>query len=164
MHLSESQFSQLIKSAPLVSIDLCIVRDNKILLGKRINQPAKDFFFVPGGRIFKSELISSALQRVLKDELGFSLKKEYLTSVINIGIYEHFYNENFLGNSEFSTHYIVLPYLIPYELLIKVNKDSKIDQHSEYIWIEINNEENYSYKIHPYTLKYFKNIFLKDIK
>jgi hypothetical protein len=40
--------------APLVSIDL-IIRDNadRVLLGLRNNEPAKGYFFVPGGIILK---------------------------------------------------------------------------------------------------------------
>ena len=51
------------------------MKGRKILLGKRKNPPAKNFFFVPGGRIFKSELKKHAFKRILKNELGFSLGK-----------------------------------------------------------------------------------------
>ena len=55
MFLPKDEYSKIIKQTPLVSIDVCILKGRNILLGKRINPPAKDFFFVPGGRIFKSE-------------------------------------------------------------------------------------------------------------
>ena len=60
MFLDKKDFSELIKKAPLIAIDLCIVHKRCILLGKRINNPAKNFFFVPGGRVLKNEKIKNA--------------------------------------------------------------------------------------------------------
>ena len=55
---------EVIKHTPLVSIDL-IVRNGKdqILVGLRTNEPAKGFWFVPGGRILKNERITEAFKR-----------------------------------------------------------------------------------------------------
>ena len=53
--LSKTDFSFIVKNTPLISIDFCILKGKKILLGKRLNSPAKDFYFVPGGRIRKGE-------------------------------------------------------------------------------------------------------------
>ena len=161
MILSKSRFSTIVKSTPLVSIDLCILKGRDLLLGKRINPPAKGFFFVPGGRIFKSELINDALKRILKDELGFLLKDGHEIFLKNMGLYEHFYNDNFLGNYKFGTHYVVLAYLVPFDSLINSQKQVLSDQHSEYIWFDKSNIKNNLKKIHKYTLEYFKNPLLK---
>ena len=63
-------FKTVFKNAPLVSIDLCIVCDEKILLGKRKNNPLKGFFFTPGGRFLKNEAHIDCLKRAAKSELG----------------------------------------------------------------------------------------------
>ena len=55
--LEKEIFKKVVKNAPLVSIDLCIVCDGKILFGKRKNDPLKGFFFTPGGRILKMKPI-----------------------------------------------------------------------------------------------------------
>ena len=162
MFLSKSNFSNIVKSTPLVSIDLCILKGRHLLLGKRINPPAKDFFFVPGGRIFKSELINDALKRILKDELGFLLKDGYEIFLKNMGFYEHFYDDNFLENYEFGTHYVVIAFLVPFDSLINSQKQVLSDQHSVYIWFDKSNIKNNSKKIHKYTLEYFKNPLLKE--
>jgi colanic acid biosynthesis protein WcaH len=62
-------FKKFVASTPLVSIDL-IVRDTQanILLGKRVNRPAKDFWFVPGGRVLKDETVEQAFIRLLEVE------------------------------------------------------------------------------------------------
>jgi len=56
MKLSKQDFMEVIERTPLVSIDL-VIRDskNRILLGRRKNEPAKGKWFVPGSRICKGE-------------------------------------------------------------------------------------------------------------
>ncbi len=63
--LSDKEFMNLIKNAPLVSIDL-IVKNKKdeVLLGLRKNAPAKGTWFVPGGRIGKNETLQEAFKRI----------------------------------------------------------------------------------------------------
>ena len=162
MFLSSSDFSQVIKTAPLVSIDLCILREKSILLGKRTNPPAKDYFFVPGGRILKSERIKKALNRILKNEIGMILKENNYKFIKNLGIYEHFYEDNFLDNKSFSTHYIVLAFLVPYNSLIKFDKFRPDIQHSQFIWQNMKTITKSPYKIHKYTLNYTNNRTLKN--
>ena len=164
MFLSKSDFSKVIKNTPLISIDLCILKGRKILLGKRKNPPAKNFFFVPGGRIFKSELKQHAFSRILKNELGFSVRKDHDKFIKELGCYEHFYEDNFLDNEDFSTHYLVLAYLIPFSSIMKENEEVLNNQHSEFIWFDIDSDNSNSYKIHKYTLAYFKSPLFKNFE
>ena len=159
--LSRSDFSKLITNAPLVSIDLCILNRKKILVGKRINPPAKDFFFVPGGRIFKSEFKRDALKRILKNELGMAIKKGQEKLLLDLGSYEHFYEDNFLDNNEFSTHYVVLAYLLSYDLLTPIKGCEIKEQHSEYLWVDVDQVDICKYSIHENTIEYLKNPVLK---
>ena len=46
-------FKVVIKNTPLVSIDLRLVCDDQVLLGKRNNDLLKGEWFTPGGRIHK---------------------------------------------------------------------------------------------------------------
>jgi colanic acid biosynthesis protein WcaH len=59
--VGDDNFAQVIRLAPLVSIDL-IIRDpiQDVLVALRTNEPAKGFYFVPGGRIRKDETIQAA--------------------------------------------------------------------------------------------------------
>jgi len=43
--LDNQTFKTVINSTPLISIDLLVRKNNKILLGKRVNKPAQFFFF-----------------------------------------------------------------------------------------------------------------------
>ena len=67
MTLSDSEFVDVVRNTPLVSIDL-IISDpmGAILMGWRNNEPAKDTWFVPGGRIRKNERIAEAFERILR--------------------------------------------------------------------------------------------------
>jgi 8-oxo-dGTP pyrophosphatase MutT (NUDIX family) len=69
--LNEEEFGRIVRCAPLVSIDL-IIRDpeRKVLLGLRNHEPAKGYYFVPGGRIRKGELLEEAFSRILAAETG----------------------------------------------------------------------------------------------
>jgi len=72
--LDKSLFSSIVSNAPLISIDL-VIRNSKdeLLLGKRINRPAKGKWFVPGGRILKDETIQEAFSRLTSEELGLTI-------------------------------------------------------------------------------------------
>lgn len=60
MRLSDEDFLNIIDKTPLIAIDLIIKNpDGDVLLGKKLNEPAKDKWFVPGGRILKNESIAS---------------------------------------------------------------------------------------------------------
>ena len=64
--LSHDEFAVVVEKAPLVSIDLIIENHRgQILLGMRTNEPAKDYWFVPGGRILKDERIAEAFERLI---------------------------------------------------------------------------------------------------
>lgn len=59
--LELDKFKTLVDIAPLVSIDFIIKNsEDKILLVKRVNKPACDYFFTLGGRVFKNETINEA--------------------------------------------------------------------------------------------------------
>ncbi len=124
--LPENVFKIVIESTPLISIDLIVRNDaGKILLGKRLNRPAQGYWFVPGGRVLKDESIENAFARLVKQELGC----EGLASTFK-GVYQHFYDDNFYGES-FSTHYIVLAYEVIFNESLHT---LPLEQHSKYKW------------------------------
>ncbi|HLO57442.1 MAG TPA: GDP-mannose mannosyl hydrolase [Bacteroidales bacterium] len=109
--LSREDFTGVIRNSPLIAIDL-IVKNSRgeVLLGFRNNSPARNTWFVPGGRIRKNETIEKAFQRITGDELGQVLQ---LTDSQFYGIFEHFYpGENTFDEPGLDTHYINLAYEI----------------------------------------------------
>ena len=147
MWLELETFKYIVRYAPLISIDLVVENKNgEILVGRRRNRPAKNFLFVPGGRILKGETISEAFGRITLSELGEVIS---ISVAKFIGVFEHFYDDSFFG-SNITTHYIVLAY----KIVSTKNLNLPKFQHTEYLWLsveEILNRED----VHPYTKAYF---------
>ena len=144
--LDDQIFKTVVDSVPLVSIDILIKRNNKVLLGKRINKPAQGYFFSIGGRINKDETIDSAMNRIAKDELNIELK----TTPKFIGVFEHLYDDGIY--EDISTHYVNLAY----EYQVGEIIDLPTEQHSEYKWFDVD-ELLESNQVHNYTKDYFRN-------
>ena len=149
MFLAKDTFATVIKNTPLVSIDLIVKNsEEKVLLGKRVNEPAKGFWFVPGGRIYKDERLDAAFSRTVKDEIGLELKR---SDAAFYGLYEHFYDNN-VFNDEFSTHYVVLAHKIVTDDALTLN-----NQHSKYRWFGID-ELLSDTQVHDNTKDYFREV------
>ena len=154
----KDKYLQVIENTQLVSIDMIVrVKINntfKYIVGKRKNNPAKDYLFVPGCRIYKEMKINEGVQFILEDEYGLNLdnisnKPKFL------GCYEHIYPNNF-SNNDFKTHYVVFSYLLTLNEneIHLLNMDKLLSQHNDIIWLsknEIINNEN----VHQYTKNYF---------
>lgn len=157
MWLSNETFKGIIQHTPLISIDL-IVRNaaGEVLLGKRVNAPARGYWFVPGGRVCKDETLDGAFVRLVREELG-------IESGINradakfLGVFEHFY-ENNVFDGEISTHYIVLGYEILTNYII-LEALPKIE-HQSYSWFENKDLNDTEECVHDYSKDYFKRLFM----
>ena len=144
--LDDMTFKTIVDSVPLISIDILARKNNKVLLGKRVNKPAQGYYFSTGGRVNKNETINSAMHRIAKDELNIELK----TTPNFIGVFEHFYDDGIY--QEVSTHYVN----IAYEYQVEEIPDLPTEQHSEYKWFTID-ELLESKQVHKYTKDYFRN-------
>ena len=144
--LDDQTFETVINSTPLISIDLLVKKDNKILLGKRINKPAKNSLFSIGGRVYKNETINNAMMRIAKNELNVELK----LMPRFIGVFEHFYDDSIY--QEVSTHYVNLAY----EIEIHETCNLPTEQHHEFQWLTIG-ELLKSKQVHKYVKDYFKD-------
>lgn len=151
--LDNQIFKTVINSTPLISIDLLVKKDNKILLGKRINKPAKGYLFSIGGRVYKNETIDSAMMRIAKNELNIELKSKPRF----IGVFEHFYDDSIYQHV--STHYVNLAYEIETQALFNL----PFKQYNEYQWLTID-ELLQSKQVHKYVKDYFKDYEVRGIK
>ena len=126
--LDNKTFKTVIENTPLVSIDICLVCDGMILLGKRNNEPLKGQWFTLGGRILKNESWQSCLSRIASSEMGMIL--DDLNKLKLMGIWDHVYKNSVVSESV-STHYVNLPHYMH----IRERPELKIDdQHSEVDW------------------------------
>lgn len=68
--ITQSLYKQILKNIPIACVDVAIVYDGSALLVKRSTPPAKDQWWVPGGRILKGETLKEAAQRKAFKEVG----------------------------------------------------------------------------------------------
>jgi len=150
LKLSQHDFINIIDTTPLVSVDLIIQNpDGDVLLGKRRNRPAKNYWFVPGGRIQKNELIEDAIKRVSKAELGFELT---LDNAVLLGAYNHIYDDNFAAIEGVNTHYVALGHKFILQQTPELVTD---EQHEKMRWQSVASllaDEN----VHQNTKLYFQ--------
>ena len=144
--LGDQIFKTVVDSTPLVSIDILLKKDNKVLLGRRVNKPAQGYFFSIGGRINKNETIDNAMARVALNEINIDLK----STPEFIGVFEHYYDDGIY--KDVSTHYVNLAY----EYEMEGAPDLPTEQHSEYKWFTIE-ELLESKQVHKYVKDYFRN-------
>jgi len=125
-----NDFLQVVRDAPLVSIDLIVENEaGQYLLGLRVNEPAKGDWFVPGGRIYKNETLDQAFTRIARTELGLDLERSQAQLQ---GVYEHFYETNAGQKDGFGTHYVVLAHKITLKSMdLELPKK---DQHGQWRW------------------------------
>jgi colanic acid biosynthesis protein WcaH len=124
-------FRTVIENTPLVSIDICLVHDNKMLLGKRNNEPLRGKWFTPGGRILKNESWQVCLRRVAQSELGLNVTD--VCEFTLMGIWDHFYNNSAVDQNT-STHYVNLPHYAEFKSRPQITLD---DQHGQFEWVDL---------------------------
>ncbi|HBM36358.1 MULTISPECIES: GDP-mannose mannosyl hydrolase [unclassified Sulfuricurvum] len=146
--ISDNKFKMVVENAPLISIDFIIKNtQGNFLLGKRVNKPARGFWFTLGGRIFKNETLDEAIKRLSKKEFNLETTQEML---VFHGVYEHFYDDSFFEDT-ISTHYVVLVYRL------KINHELTLPQkeHTEYRYFS-KEELLENSNVHAYVKNYFK--------
>ncbi|MBL4911008.1 MAG: GDP-mannose mannosyl hydrolase [Alteromonadaceae bacterium] len=149
MLLNNDVFSTVIENTPLVSIDLVVLnKQGQALLGQRLNRPAKNYWFVPGGRILKNESLANAFKRLTKDELGteYSIEQADL-----LGPFDHFYADNVFSD-KFTTHYVAIAYIL--KLTQKLDNLPMNIQHNKYKWFDIDTLMK-DKQVHENTKRYF---------
>lgn len=148
--LPQAQWLQVVERTPLVSIDL-ILQDagGRVLLGLRRNQPARGFWFVPGGVIRKDETLDQAYARIALTELGWHAQRDQARL---LGVYEHFYDNNFAEAAGVRTHYVVLAHRCRLDHLPQRPADAQHESLCSLTPAELLASD----RVHPYTKAYFQ--------
>jgi colanic acid biosynthesis protein WcaH len=129
--LDAQTFKVVIENTPVVSIDLCLICNDQILLGKRCNEPLKGRWFTPGGRIHKNGTWQDALLRIAEVELGLS--GIWVEDFALMGVWDHFYSNSAVDQNK-STHYVNLPHYAEFKSRPQITLD---DQHAEFEWVDL---------------------------
>jgi len=149
----KEQYLEIIKLTQIISADLIVFNNiGKVLLGKRTDEPAKNTWFVPGGRIRKNETFPTAVRRIIVQELGIILDSQ-TSQPKPMGVYHQTYSNNF-DNDEFNAHYITFAYILNYKTENNFTVPRPDHQHSEFKWWSIE-DLLASPEVHNYCKNYF---------
>lgn len=152
----KEEYLSIIKNTQVISADLIAFNNmGKVLLGKRTGEPAKNTWFVPGGRVRINETLVSAVHRIVVQELGIIIDAQTPEAhrPQPFGVYHQTYSNNF-DNDDFGAHYVTFAYSLTIADQT-YNDVPKTDyQHSEFRWWSIE-DLLASPEVHIYCKNYF---------
>lgn len=125
---------------PICCVDAVFKVGKKVYLFKRAYDPAKNEWWVIGGRILKGEYLNDAVIRKVKEEIGVDVK---IVSII--GVYENFFRTNrFDTKKKNGTHSISICFLVEPK-----KKNFKLNFNEEYTDCKILTKIDKN--LHPYV-------------
>jgi colanic acid biosynthesis protein WcaH len=68
--IPDELYNRILDSVPIACVDVAIVARGSILLVKRNDAPARGEWWVPGGRVWKGEMMREAAARKACEEVG----------------------------------------------------------------------------------------------
>ncbi len=143
--LNAEDYAHYRDTMPVVSVDMIIFNsEGKALLGKRLNEPARGTWFVPGGRLWKDESLGDATRRISKQEIGVEL-----SPIRTLGTYEQVYTD-----AEKGRHFITMAVVAQLPRPMAEYQLNHDDQHSELKWWDTT-ELLRSPDVHLYSKSYF---------
>jgi len=135
--IENTLYEKIKEKIPIPCVDLLIVHKKNLLLTLRNNEPGKDLWFTPGGRILKDETLEEAVKRILFDETGLTPIK-----ITQISTMSHIWPE---------VHAVTTYYRVE----VDTDKVTLDQQHRDYRWIKIMEDG-----LHPYLVEMIKNMDL----
>jgi colanic acid biosynthesis protein WcaH len=147
MYIPHSVYNEILKNTCVVCVDILIIYNDRILLLKRDNEPAKGQLWFPGGRILKMESIKEAAIRKSKEEVNLDCNFIKIVSIEET---------IFLEKNEMITDIHTIN--ICCELLPVSVDDIKINNlHSTYKWYSLS--DIYTCKLHTAVLNPILKVF-----
>jgi 8-oxo-dGTP diphosphatase len=134
-----------------VAVTVAIIKDNKLLILKRKNDPYKGRWDLPGGYMSADEYPEQAIKREMKEELGVDVKVNFIKYFPGSSVWKEkvfsvlgFFYLGDIGNQE-----------------IKLNGEN-----SEYEWIPINDllPENIVYDTNQKFVEWIKENYAFDLE
>ena len=136
---------RLYPTQPVVGVGAIILREGKILLEQRGNEPARGQWTIPGGVVEVGESLEDAVRRETKEETGLGVESASLIDVVD---QVHRDKE---GKIEY--HYVIIDYVA------KVTGEPKAASDAEALkWVPMSEVE--AYDLTPS----FRRFFVKNKK
>jgi len=141
-------YKKILENVIIADIDIVIHNKGKVLLVYRNEEPAKNQWWVPGGRQKRLEIGKKAVIEKTKQETGLDIKVEKM-----IGVYEEIFDKTPFHDEEVKTHHLIRAYLVK---PINGDQQVKIDKTSlDYKWIDKMDES-----LHPYVRRVLKDSYV----
>jgi 8-oxo-dGTP diphosphatase len=99
--------SRLYPNRPIVGVGVAIIRNGKILLEKRINEPGRGKWSIPGGIVELGESLEQTVVRETREETGLFVSKPEPIDVVN----QVTLDEN--GKTKY--HFVIIDYFVKLE-------------------------------------------------
>ena len=120
--IEQNLYNKILTNIPIICVDGVILSKNGVLFMKRKNEPAKNEWWFPGGRLLKNESLEDAIIRKVKEETHIDVKL-----IKSIGVSQTIFETGVFG---IPTHTINFTFLLTTEDFdVKIDKD-----HIQYIW------------------------------
>jgi len=71
-YIADELYMQILDAMPIACVDVAIIHDGRVLLVQRKDAPAKDQWWLPGGRVQKGETLRDAARRKALEETGLA--------------------------------------------------------------------------------------------
>lgn len=123
---------RLYPDQPVVGVGAVIIKEDKIALIKRGNEPSKGKWTIPGGIVELAESPEFAVLRETKEETGLEADNPILIDVVS--------NVDFDENGKVKYHYIIIDYLVH----VKNGTAKASSDAAELLWVPFEEVENYS--------------------
>ena len=86
--------------SPTIGVGAIVVRDDRLLMVRRAQEPARGLWSVPGGKVERSEYLSQAVRREVLEETGLE---------VDVGEFAGFFEV--IGDD---LHYVIIDFLATY--------------------------------------------------
>ena len=141
--IPEKLYQKIVNVIPVCCVDLVIKKNNQFLLVKRLEDPARNKWWFPGGRVLFNESLKNAVKRKLREELNIRKLKE----IKFLGVGETRFKRGRFGRPVYTINMV---------FLVKLNKNSALDIRPDktiagYQWFK-----NAPKGLHPYLKKFIK--------
>jgi len=123
---------RLYPDQPVVGVGSVIVKDGKLVLIKRGNEPSKGKWSIPGGHVELGECLETAVIRETKEETCLDADNPRLVDVVD--------NVDLDEQGKIKYHYVIVDYLVH----VKSGDIQAASDAAELRWVPFGEVENYN--------------------
>jgi mutator protein MutT len=120
---------------PIIGVGAVIIKDGKILLEKRKNEPGKGKWSIPGGLVELGESVEQTVIREVREETGLEVEKPEHIDVVDNVVRD--------DNSEIKYHFVIIDYFVK----LKGGTMKAASDAEELRWVTFNEVEKHDLTI-----------------